>query len=132
MPFWCLAKENLVAHKKYQEPESDNLKMGADCFTGEDTWYNDLLGIILGKVSSPQFCNFRLKHVIQSLGVIWAPRLTHSRRSFKKLGAHNTPNNPSNAEGTYAQRTKTQRFCENHLNPIMLVFIGKLSLSTLR
>ena len=35
---------------------------------------------------------------------------------------------PSNAEATYIQSTRTQ----NHLNPVMLVFIGKLSLNILR
>ena len=37
--------------------------------------------------------------------------------------------NPSNAEATFIQST---RIFENHLNPVMLVFIGKLLLSTLR
>ena len=32
--------------------------------------------------------------------------------------------NPSNAEATFVQSTKSQSFCENHLNPVMLVFIG--------
>ena len=40
--------------------------------------------------------------------------------------------NPSNAKATYVQSTMTQRFLKNHLNPVMLVFIRKLSLSTLR
>ena len=35
--------------------------------------------------------------------------------------------NPSNAEGTFVQDVNT---FENHLNPVMLVFTGKLSLST--
>ena len=38
----------------------------------------------------------------------------------------NNCRNPSNAESTYVQCTRTQR------NPVMLVFIGKLSPSTLR
>ena len=40
--------------------------------------------------------------------------------------------NPYAAEATFVQRTRMQRFFENHRNPVMLVFIGKLSLSTLR
>ena len=40
--------------------------------------------------------------------------------------------NPSNAKATFVQSTRTQRFLENHLNPVLLVFIGKLLLSTLR
>ena len=35
--------------------------------------------------------------------------------------------NPSNAEATFAVK-----FSENHLNPVMLVLIRKLLLSTLR
>ena len=31
--------------------------------------------------------------------------------------------NPSNAEATFVQSTSTQRYFENHLNPVMLVFI---------
>ena len=37
-----------------------------------------------------------------------------------------------NAEATFLQSTRMQRFFENHLNPVMLVFIGELLLSTLR
>ena len=40
--------------------------------------------------------------------------------------------NPSNDEVTFIPSTKMQRFFENQSNPVMLVFIGKLSLSTLR
>ena len=40
--------------------------------------------------------------------------------------------NPSDAEVTYVQGTKKQNNSENHLNPVMLVFIGKLSRSTVR
>ena len=32
--------------------------------------------------------------------------------------------NPSNAEDTFIQSTRTQNILENHLNPVMLVFIG--------
>ena len=41
--------------------------------------------------------------------------------------------NPSNAETTYAQCTKHKdaKTIKKHLNPVMLVFIRKLSLSTL-
>ena len=39
--------------------------------------------------------------------------------------------NPSNAEATFVQSTWTKSFFEN-LNPIMLVFIWKLSMSALR
>ena len=39
--------------------------------------------------------------------------------------------NPPNAEATFVQSTGMQRFFENHLNPVMLVFIGELSPSTL-
>ena len=35
--------------------------------------------------------------------------------------------NPSNAEATFVHNTKKQKKIENHLNPIMLVFIGVLS-----
>ena len=38
---------------------------------------------------------------------------------------------PSNDEATFIQSTKTQKLFENYLIPVMLVFIGKLSLSTL-
>ena len=40
--------------------------------------------------------------------------------------------NHSNAEATFIQSYKNTKIVENHLNPVMLVFIGKLSLSTLR
>ena len=40
--------------------------------------------------------------------------------------------NPSDAEATFAQSTRTQEFFENHLNLVMLVYIGKLSLSIFR
>ena len=32
--------------------------------------------------------------------------------------------NPSSAEAFFVQRTRTQRFFEKHLNPVMMVFIG--------
>ena len=35
-----------------------------------------------------------------------------------------SPFNPSNAEATFVQSKRTQRVFENHLNPVMLVFIG--------
>ena len=35
--------------------------------------------------------------------------------------------NPSNAEATFVQ---SSRFFENHLNPVMLAFIGERSLTT--
>ena len=37
--------------------------------------------------------------------------------------------NPFHAEATYVQREKNVKTFENHLNPVFLVFIGKLSLS---
>ena len=40
--------------------------------------------------------------------------------------------NPSNAEAPFLQGTRMQRFLKKHLNPVMLVLIGKLLLSTLR
>ena len=40
--------------------------------------------------------------------------------------------NPFNVEATFVQSTRIQRFFENYLNPVMLVFIGKRLLSTLR
>ena len=40
--------------------------------------------------------------------------------------------NPLDAEITFVQCTKKQNIIKNHLNPIILVFIWKLSLSTLR
>ena len=40
--------------------------------------------------------------------------------------------NPSDAEVSFVQCIKKAKHYENHLNPVMLVFIGKLSLSTLR
>ena len=40
--------------------------------------------------------------------------------------------NPSNAEAALVQITRKYRFLKNHLNPVMLVFFGKLSLNTLR
>ena len=39
---------------------------------------------------------------------------------------------PSNAEATLVQSTRMQRFFINHLNPVMMVFIELLSLSTPR
>ena len=39
--------------------------------------------------------------------------------------------NPSNAETTFVQSTRTQRYLKTHLIPVMLVFIWKPSLSTL-
>ena len=40
--------------------------------------------------------------------------------------------NPSTAEVTFVQFTKKGKKDENHLNPVILLFIVKLSLSTLR
>ena len=40
--------------------------------------------------------------------------------------------NPSNAEATIVPKHKDPKIFENHLNPVILVFIGKLSLSTPR
>ena len=40
--------------------------------------------------------------------------------------------NPSDAEVTFVQCTKSKDKYENHLNPAMLIFFGKLSLSTIR
>ena len=40
--------------------------------------------------------------------------------------------NPSNASGYFCPKHKDEKIFENHLNPVMLVFIGKLSPSTLR
>ena len=40
--------------------------------------------------------------------------------------------NPSNAKATFVQSTQMQIFFENHPNPVVLVLIRKLSLSTLR
>ena len=40
--------------------------------------------------------------------------------------------NPSNAQATFAQSTRMQRFLKKHLNLVMLVFIGKLPLCNLR
>ena len=40
--------------------------------------------------------------------------------------------NPSNAETTFIQSTKTQKKIENHLHPVLLVCIGLLSLGSLR
>ena len=41
--------------------------------------------------------------------------------------------NPFNAEATFVLlKHKDAKFVESHLNPVLLVFIGKLSLSTLR
>ena len=40
--------------------------------------------------------------------------------------------NPSNAEATFFKSTTMQKWMENHLKPVMLVFIGKPSLSALR
>ena len=39
--------------------------------------------------------------------------------------------NPSNAVATIVSSSKMQRLFGKHLNPVMMVFIGKLSLSTL-
>ena len=36
--------------------------------------------------------------------------------------------NPSNAEDTLVQSTRTLSFFENHLNPVLLIFIGELLL----
>ena len=35
--------------------------------------------------------------------------------------------NPSNAEAIFVQRRKDAKISENHLNPVMLAFIGNLS-----
>ena len=40
--------------------------------------------------------------------------------------------NPFHAEATFVHRRKMQKTFENHPNPVMLVFIGKISASTLR
>ena len=40
--------------------------------------------------------------------------------------------NPSNAEATFHQRTSMQNTFDNHPNPVILVFIWQLLLSTLR
>ena len=42
------------------------------------------------------------------------------------------PTNPSNAKTAFVQSTRMQRFFGDRPNPVMLVFIGKLSLSILR
>ena len=39
--------------------------------------------------------------------------------------------NPSNAEVPFVKKHKDAKIFENYLNPVMLVFIGKLSLRTL-
>ena len=39
--------------------------------------------------------------------------------------------NPSAVDVTFTQCTKKLKYYGNHLNPVMLVFIGKVSLSTL-
>ena len=39
--------------------------------------------------------------------------------------------NPSNALGFFRPKHKNAKIFENHSNPVMLVFIGKLSLSAL-
>ena len=46
--------------------------------------------------------------------------------------AYYCTSNPYNAEATFDQSTRTQQIFENHLNPVILVSIGKLSFSTLR
>ena len=45
---------------------------------------------------------------------------------------HKVRIDPSNAEATFIQSTKMQRFFENHLSSVVLVFIGKLLLRALR
>ena len=40
--------------------------------------------------------------------------------------------NPCNAEATFEPKHKDANIFENHLNTVMLVFMGNLSLSTLR
>ena len=39
---------------------------------------------------------------------------------------------PFNAETTFVQGTRIKKIFENHLNPLMLVSIGRVMLSTLR
>ena len=39
--------------------------------------------------------------------------------------------NPSNAEAYFFSKHNDAKIFEHHLNPIMLIFIGELSLSTL-
>ena len=48
------------------------------------------------------------------------------------LRYRNSTFNPFNAETTFVYGTKNSKYLENHLNPVMLVFIGKLLLSTFR
>ena len=40
--------------------------------------------------------------------------------------------NPFDAEASFTKSAKTQKIFESLLNPVMMVFIRKLSLSTLR
>ena len=40
--------------------------------------------------------------------------------------------NPSDAEVAFVQSTKKHKNMKNHLNPFMLVFIGKMLLSAMR
>ena len=53
------------------------------------------------------------------------------------VGSHDHPSlsddlNPSDAEVTYGQCKEKQKEYENYLNPVMLVFIEKLLLITMR
>ena len=42
----------------------------------------------------------------------------------EKLLNKSANSSPSNAETTFVQSTWTQEFLKNHLNPVLLVFIG--------
>ena len=46
-------------------------------------------------------------------------KITCSRRKWPKMTI-----NPFNAVATFVQNTRMQRVFENHLNPVMLIFIG--------
>ena len=53
--------------------------------------------------------------------------VSYKEHNFKGEKLHKLSSkifNPSNAKATFIQSTRMQRFFENHLNPVMLVFIG--------
>ena len=70
----------------------------------------------------------------------WQVRSLHTHRTDRHCGRLAPAEdlkaaalNPSNAEATLIRpKHQNANIFENHLNPVMLVFIGKLSLSTLR
>ena len=92
---------------------------------------------LIRKLRGSFMCLAYFVDMLYSLGVPYNQALADAQSTgvginlVCTVGCLNIPYNPSNAEATFIQ-TKVLNISENHLNPVMLVFIGKLSLTTPR